>query len=266
MTFFYNYFLGALAIMESLKSWRIWYALAIQDVLTRYRGSTLGPFWITISTGITAITMGFLYGALFGINRTTYLPYFTTGLISWTFISLFLIESTRIFIESEAYLKNIHLPALTYIFRLIFRNIIVLAHNIPIYLVVAICYKLKMDAHILLIIPGLFFLCLNSLFFGTLVAFFSARFPDVTGIVASLLQVLFFITPIMWSPSSLPEKLRIYLFFNPFYYLVNMIRKPLLGIGYDLSDIIGILCLTILGALLFFPVLKFYNKKVVFWV
>lgn len=257
---------GISDFISSLKSWRIWYALAIQDILVRYRGSTLGPFWITISTAITAVTMGYLYGVLFGIDRTTYLPYFTTGIISWTFISMIINESTKILIESKSYLENIQVPCLVYVCRLIFRNVIVLAHSLPVYVVVALIYKMQMDATIFLLIPGMLILCINALFYGTLVAFMSARFPDVGAIVSSLLQVLFFITPIMWSPTSLPERFHVYLLLNPFYYFINMIRKPLLGVGFDMTDMIGIAVLTILGMLLFFPIVRVYSRRVVFWV
>lgn len=253
-------------LVHALRSWRIWISLAMQDILTRYRGSVLGPFWITISTAITVCTMGYLYGILFGINRATYLPYFTTGIISWSFISMCIHESTKILLDSKPYMENIQIPCVVYIFRLIFRNAIILLHNLPVYIVVALFQKMPINMNLFLIFPGLFLLCLNGLFYGTMIAFISTRFPDVGSIVASILQVLFFITPIMWTPSVLPEKFHIFLAINPLYYFINLIRNPLLGLSYNIQDLAGICILTTFGLLLFLPIVRIYSRRVIFWL
>ncbi|MBU6384120.1 MAG: ABC transporter permease [Verrucomicrobia bacterium] len=257
---------GIQELKIALGSWRIWCSLAFQDIVIRYRGSVLGPFWITISTAITVYSMGFLYGALFHIDRSSYLPYFTTGIISWTFISMVIHESTKIFIDSKHYMENIQLSSLVYIGRLLVRNLIILMHNIPVFISIALLYKMELNLHLLLIFPSLIILCLNAVFYGTLIALVSARFPDVGSIVSSLLQVLFFITPIMWSPSNLPEKFQLYLLMNPFSYFVALIRNPLLGIGFTPSEQIGLCVLTLGGFMVFIPTIRKYIRRVIFWI
>src|SRR5262249_37328135 len=54
------------------KSW-FWGALAMQDIRLRYRGSIIGPFWLTLSMAIMIGAMGFLYSKLFNQDMTTYL-------------------------------------------------------------------------------------------------------------------------------------------------------------------------------------------------
>lgn len=257
---------GFKELRSALLSWRIWTSLAMQDILVRYRGSVLGPFWITISTAITAYSMGILYGVLFHIDRSSYLPYFVTGMISWTFISMIINESTKIFIESKPYMENIQLSCVVYILRLIVRNVIVLAHNLPVYISIAFLYQIPLSLDLFLIFPGLLILCLNGLFFGTIIAMVSARFPDVGSIVSNILQVLFFITPIMWSAANLPPKFHVFLDFNPFYYFIALIRNPLIGQAFSFQEMMGILILTLSGLLLFIPVLRTYNKRVIFWL
>jgi ABC-2 type transport system permease protein/lipopolysaccharide transport system permease protein len=46
------------------RAW-LWTALAGQDIKLRYRGSLLGPFWLTLSTCIMIGAMGFIYARLF---------------------------------------------------------------------------------------------------------------------------------------------------------------------------------------------------------
>lgn len=254
------------ALTASLSSWRIWLSLALQDILLRYRGSVIGPFWITISTAITVFSMGILYGILFGLERSNYLPYFTAGLITWQFISMIVLESTKIFLESKPYLENFDLPCLVYVFRMIVRNVIIWAHNLPVYLLIALIYKTEINLNILLLAPGLLLLSINAILYSTIIALISARFPDIGAIISNILQVLFFITPIMWVENALPDRFHAYLKLNPLYYFVNLLRNPLLGKSFAAHDLIAISILTILGIAFFIPLIKRYAPRVIFWL
>ena len=57
----------------------LWLHLGWQDIKQRYRRSVLGPFWITIATGTTAVAMGGLYSKLFKLELSEHLPYVTLG-------------------------------------------------------------------------------------------------------------------------------------------------------------------------------------------
>src|SRR6476661_5350769 len=59
----------------------LWAHLGWQDIKQRYRRSVLGPFWITIATGVTAIAMGGLYSKLFKLELSEHLPYVTLGVV-----------------------------------------------------------------------------------------------------------------------------------------------------------------------------------------
>ncbi len=247
-------------------SWRIWQSLALQDILQRYRGSILGPFWITISTAITVYSMGYLYGSLFKIDRGNYLPFFATGMITWNFISMIVAESTKIFMESKSYLENIKLPTTVYIFRLVYRNIIILFHNILVYISLPIFFKIDVNIYSFLFLPGLFILSINGIFFGAIIAYVSAKFPDVGSIITNILQLFFFITPIMWDPKSLPEKYHFFLSLNPFVYFIDLLRSPLLGLPYTQKEMVGVALLTLIGMVSCFLVIKTYRTRLIFWV
>lgn len=250
----------------ALRSWRIWYSLAMQDILLRYRGSVLGPLWITISTAITVYSMGYLYGILFHIDSKSYLPYFATGMISWGFISMIVNESTKILLDSKHYMENIRLPCLVYIFRLIFRNVIIFGHNLLVYISIVCFFHLNIDSSIFFLIPGLLILSVNGIFYGTLIAFISTKFPDMGSIISSMLQVFFFITPIMWMPSALPSQYQMFLTLNPFVYFVNLLRNPLLGIPFTQIEVMAIAFLTLIGMALFALVLRTYRTRIIFWI
>ena len=85
------------------KSW-FWFALASQDIKLRYRGSVLGPFWITLSTIIMIAGMGVLYAKLFNQSPETYLPFLSIGLVVWQFISGITTEGCHTFLAAESFL------------------------------------------------------------------------------------------------------------------------------------------------------------------
>src|SRR5437879_9847490 len=74
-----------------VKVW-MWWALAWQDIRLRYRGSVLGPFWLTISTLVMVVAMGLIYSQLFRMEIATYLPFLTLGLITWQWLSATITE------------------------------------------------------------------------------------------------------------------------------------------------------------------------------
>ena len=84
----------------------LWLHLGWQDIKQRYRRSVLGPFWITIATGTTAVAMGGLYSVLFKLELSEHLPYVTLGLIIWNLINASILEGAEVFIANEGLIKQ----------------------------------------------------------------------------------------------------------------------------------------------------------------
>src|SRR5579862_2837418 len=82
-----KYRLALADILSGLQEWRIWLLLAWQDVKLRYRRSTLGPFWITLSMAVTIYTMGLLYGRLFKLDLSHYYPFLAASILAWSLLS-----------------------------------------------------------------------------------------------------------------------------------------------------------------------------------
>lgn len=111
--------------LASLRNWRVWFMLAYQDIKLRYRRSILGPFWITLSMAITVYTMAFLYSHLFHIELNQYFPYLASGMLVWSLIASILNELVDTYTLAEHTLKQIKLPYLLYVHRVVMRNILI---------------------------------------------------------------------------------------------------------------------------------------------
>ncbi|GAA5163761.1 ABC transporter permease [Viridibacterium curvum] len=189
----------------------------------------LGPFWITISTAVMVGAMGPLYGVLLGQDVGSYLQHLAVSLIFWTFISASINESGSAFIAAEGFIKQIALPLTTYIFRLIARNLILLAHNFAIVVVVLLIFPPAHMQDIWLFPLGLLLVIGNLFWLSLLLALVSTRFRDVPQLVSNLVQVAFFLSPIIWKADMLSAKTRFVADFNPLFHFLEIIRAPLLG-------------------------------------
>ena len=252
-------------IRDGLARWRLWGLMGWQDILLRYRRSMLGPFWLTISMGIMVAALGFLYGSLFKIPLDTYLPFLTLGFLVWTLISGLITDGCTALSASESFIKEVRLPYSLYVFRVIWRNMIIFGHNIVVYLVVAAIFGIKPSLATLLVVPGLALVMVNAVSVGLLASIVCARFRDVPQIVSSLLQIMFFLTPIIWQPELLKDR-HFLVDSNPFYHFVQIIRAPLLGYPAQLESWLYAGGVSMLGWLLALLFLGRYRRFIPYWV
>ena len=118
----------------------LWLHLGWQDIKQRYRRSVLGPFWITIATGTTAVAMGLLYSKLFKLPLEEHLPYVTLGLIIWNLINASILEGSEVFIANEGLIKQLPTPLSVHVYRLVWRQLILFGHNIVIFVIIAVVF------------------------------------------------------------------------------------------------------------------------------
>lgn len=243
-----------------------WITLAWQDIKLRYRRSSLGPLWITLSTAITIYTMAFLYSYLFRVKLEYYFPYLAAGIIGWTFISSLINDNANAFIESESYIKNSEICLSIFLMRLILRNFIIFLHNLLVFIPIVIIFKLTLGLKLILLIPGLLIISLNAIFWGGALAILGTRFRDFSQITSNFVQVVFLLTPIMWMPTSLPERIRWFVLYNPFEQLLNLIRNPLIGEHISRKGLSIVVIITLLGFIVFSFFIKKYKFRVVYWL
>ena len=257
----------ALALQDVVKgacAFRLWGMLGWQDVRQRYRRSTLGPFWLTISMGALVGGLGVLYAGLFRMDVADYLPFVAAGLIIWGLLSGLITEGCAAFIGAEGIIKQVNLPLSVHVYRVVWRNLIVFAHNVAIYVAAAVIFSIQPGWTGLLVLPGLALLCLNGVWMGLLFGLVSARFRDVPQIVASVVQVAFFLTPIIWKPELLPDRAFL-LDLNPFFHLVELVRAPSLGQAPGLVSWLAAAGITLGGWLVTLLMYRRYRWRIAYW-
>jgi lipopolysaccharide transport system permease protein len=260
-----NAALAAADLRQGLQLWRMWIKLGWNDVLLQYRRSLLGPFWLSAGTMISVITIGVVYAQLFRIGLPEFMPFVCAGLVVWGYISTILNEAGGLFTASESYIKQIRLPYSLYVYKFIWSKIIVFGHNLFVYLAVIIYFQFWPGAAALVAIPGFLLLTLNGALSSLYLGMVAARFRDIPQIVVSLVQIVFFVTPIMWKTELLSPKSLLVLL-NPFFYLVDIVRAPLLGQIPDSGSYAAVLLITLINATIAGTFFVRFRKRIAYWV
>lgn len=257
--------IGAADLLESIKLWRLWTLLGWLEIRQRYSRSKLGPFWLTVSMGIMVLSMGIVYGSLLGRPLKNYLPMLAIGVVVWALFSQIVSEGSNAYIMSANYIKQVKTPRLIYILQVSWKNLVIFGHNAIIILGVLFFTGLDGGASTLLFIPGLILLVLNATWLAGFSGIISARFRDFPQIIQALLQVAFFITPILFDAKMLGERDWIAKY-NPLTYLISVVRDPLLGILPSAISWTISLSMAGFGWLAVFYLTGKYRKRIPYWV
>jgi ABC-type polysaccharide/polyol phosphate export permease len=252
-------------IKEGFLSIHIWSMLGWLEIKQRYRRSIIGPFWLAISTGVMIGCMGPLYGKLFKTDISGYFAYFSVSFILWMFISNTISESCTIFINSAGYIQQMKMPFSIYVLKNVYKNIIIFLHNFVI-IIIVLCFYPPIISYVnLFFICGLILIAFNGFWVGIVLGMLCARYRDIQQIVINLIQLAFFMTPIIWKADMLGR----YSYaanFNPLYHFLEVVRGPLLyGQVNILSwQVVGII--TIVGYLFMFKVFAHFRSKIGYWI
>ena len=261
--------LALLDILHGARARHLWGRLGWQDIRRRYRRSMLGPFWLTISMGVLVAALGTLYGALLNVEFADYVPYLALGFIVWTLTSNLITDGCIAFTGAESIIKQTNLPLSVHVYRMVWRNLLIFSHNAAIFVVVAVLFSIWPGWTGLLAVPGLVLLCLNGMWVGLFLGIVSARFRDVPPIVASVVRIAFFATPIIWMPELMPRRalmLALVLDFNPFFHFLELVRAPLLGQVPGLLSWLAVSGMTLGGWLATFALFRRYRWRIAYWV
>lgn len=251
---------------DCFKKSHIWLFLALYEIKMRYRRTIIGPFWLTLGTAITILGMGFVWSSIFGAQVREFLPYFTVGMVLWIYMSSILVEGCYVFTSQTAIINNVKMSYFVHVMTMISRNVTIMLHNMLVVIVVFIIFAQKINFEILWIFPGMLLLLLNSFWVGLLIGIVATRYRDISSVVASVMTLIMFVTPIMWKPDMLAGSRKFIATLNPFYHMISILRDPILGHSPSLENYLFVIGVFIVG----FPLtLWLYNKyisRLVFWI
>lgn len=241
--------------------WRAW-----MDTKARYKRSILGPYWLSIGTLTFVVGYSILAGLLFNRPLSEFLGYIACGVVVWQLISASIIEGTKVFISNAHELKSVRMNMLSLPVRQILKGLIGLAHSLPIVLIV-VYFTESINFYTLMIFPGLIIAVCTLVPLSAGLGVLAARYRDIEQLMMMLVQFLFYMTPILWKVEMLGDGHGKWLAFgNPLFYLLTIIRQPLLGQPVALEVWAGALFFMAVSLVIGFGIFARFRQRIAFWV
>ena len=258
--------LGWHDLLDGARQWRLCHLLATADMRRRFARSKLGQFWIMLSSAIYITAIGVVWSQLWHQPAEEILPFVAIGMMGWQLISGIINDATMALQSSSNYFLNQYTSTSAIIYAVIYRNVFTFLLNMIFPLIICVVLGVHFTAHALMSILGTLLLIITCGWIAFVVAIFCARFRDIVQIVASIIQIVFFLTPILWKPELLPPESQALVNWNPFAILLSIVRDPLLGrpvsVGYW-----AVACLLAFGGLIItLPFFGRFRRRVVYWL
>lgn len=247
-----------------IANWHYWWRFGAMDIRLRYRRTTLGPFWVTVSFAMSAVAMTFVFSHLFNVSKREYFAYLIAGLAVWTLISGMIVEGCSTFINQGGLMQQHPLPALACALRSVTVTFLVFLHNLVVVAFALILFSPHFGWSALAAIPGLAIILLNGVWMAMLFGMLCARFRDLPQIIGALVNITFFVTPVFWYKGTLGGRGYI-TDYNPLFALLELVRAPLLGGLPSANSVAVALCVTVAGWIVTFLYARRYQPTLAYW-
>lgn len=219
---------GSLAeFVTAARAWRQWSQMALTEIGMQYRRSILGPFWLSLHSLLFISALGIVYSLLFNMSASNFVPYFATGLLAWNFLSSFVNEGANTFTAHSVILRNLNLPLPFFAYKVASKQAIVFLHNLFVLVPVFLIFPDNISVTCLLSFPAIIIYIINGVALCVLLGILCSRFRDLSNMVSSIMNVLFFITPVFWPASTIRNSKIVE--FNILHHYIEIFRAPLLG-------------------------------------
>ena len=206
--------------------------LVRRDIQSRYMGTLLGFFWATVAPVVTVLIFWFVFQVGFKslpVDNVSFSVWLTVGIVPWFYIVDALQGGTRSITSSSYLVQKMTVSTLAIPVSKVISPMVV--HLIFVLLAIILCVFYEIYPRRYWLQSIYYFIAMSVIVLGivmvtsALVVFIK----DVEQIVAMTVQFGFWLTPIFWSVSFLPEDYRFFIELNPFHYIVQGYRDSFLG-------------------------------------
>jgi ABC-type polysaccharide/polyol phosphate export permease len=254
-------------VAEGIRRWRSWTYLAIEQVKNQYRRTVIGPWWLTLQTAAYVFGLAILFGAIFQQPLDEFVPYVAAGFIGFTLLAGLTRQGADVFVANASTLTSTRQPLSVLVFRGAMVELLQFGHTMVIIGAFVAVGMVPLSLKLLLVVPAVLIILLNGLAVGLWLGPTVARFRDVGPFITSILQVMMFFTPVFWRVDEIhPDSRNALVGWNPFAYLLELFRDPLLGQFPSALTWTGVAAVTAVNLILAFWVFARTRSRLPYWV
>ncbi len=234
------------------------YFLIWRDIKVRYKQSLLGAAWAIIQPLLTMIIFTVFFGQWAGIP-TDDLPqpiFYFAGILPWQFFQSGVSKAGTSLVASRNLITKIYFPRIAVPIAPIIAGLLDFGLAFIILIGMMFFYGIVPTSALWTLPLFLLLAVLTAVGIGIWLAGLNVAYRDIGYVIPFLLQVWFFLSPIVYSSSIVPEKLQPYYGLNPMAGVVQGFRWAILGVGkpdlVDLGASIGVALFLLLSGVLYF--------------
>jgi len=254
--------------IESLKHPEFWIYATWLDLVTKYRRSRLGIFWVFFPPVLYTFGVGAFFAHLQDMPASGFFAHMGIGYVVFRLVTVSLSEATTTFISHANFILDGRVRLTDYVLRVVAKALFYFLLAIPVIVVALALHPDFRWIGLATLLPALGLVLFNVAWMGVIVGVIGARLQDVYELVGSALMFSFLFTPILWTASSAPPgTLRGGIArANPLFHFVEIVRAPLLGEPIEPWTCMYLAVLTVVGWCLATVVYRMYARFVPLWV
>jgi ABC-type polysaccharide/polyol phosphate export permease len=250
---------------NALRTWRLWTALAREDLSDRYRRTVLGVSWLVTSFALFIAVYILVFGRGSGVSQAEYALYVTIGFGLWNFISGAVGDGCVAYSASGNWILGTSIPYPAFIFQTVYRNYLVFLLNLFVIAIALLWLKSEWSPAMLWALPGLLVYMITPLWLAAILAPLCARYRDGLHAVQTGMRLLFFATPILWLPTQ-RSQLALLAHYNPLSYFIDIVRVPLIYDAFPYTSWIVVLTINGVGLLAGAATYALTRHRVAYWL
>lgn len=206
-------------------------SLVKRDLQMKYRKSKLGIAWSILTPLGLVLIVGTVYAIIFGADPKVFIPTLFASLNPWLFMSGTADGATASFLAAEGYIKQSTVAAQVFPLRITLVNFINLLYSVLAFFAAYLFLQPDFFGPIMLMcIPGLIIMFFFALGLANITSVITLSLRDFQPLQSLIFQGLFYATPIIFPAEMLASKgFAIIYQINPFYYMLEVVRLPMLG-------------------------------------
>lgn len=208
--------------------WKLLLQLSVDDFRNRYAGSLMGVTWAFIQPFMTILIYWFVFQVGFHSQPVADYPFIlwlVSGIVPWFFISESIIGTTSVLAEYSYLVKKILFPIDMLPLIRIVSCLVVQLFLIFFAILFFTFFGYWPDIYYLQLPYYILYMALIMTGIGYCVAALYPFFKDLLQIINIVMQIVFWMTPIVWDLGVMSETIQKFLSLNPFFYIIEGYRN-----------------------------------------
>jgi len=249
-------------LREIYKFKNLIYNLVARDLKVKYKGSILGFFWSLLNPLIMLIVYTIAFKYIIKIRVENFPIFFLCAFLPWSFLSLSLSMAVSSIKDNANLVKKVYFPREILPLSIVLSNLIQFLLTFIILIPALFFFKVKLGLPLLLLPLIIIFQLAFTLGLAYILAALNVFFSDVKHLLEIFLQIWFWLTPIIYPTSFVPDRFQSLYRLNPAVLLVESYRNSLLYHKWTpLLELLSILGVSILFLIIGHLVFNNYNKR-----